>query len=433
MLYTLPVKYKMMLRTVAALFLLAPASVWVARAQTPGETVLHVFNGPRDGIYPASGVFMDGSGNLFGTTSYGGVYNNGFVYKLSPPAAGQTAWTETALYSFPTAHGGIRGSLPESPLLLNASGEVFGTTLLGGGAGDGFSPGDGTLFKLTPPGDGVSPWTENVLYSFASVDGSFNQSGPLGTLLVDGSGNVFGVTETLGTSKCGTVFEIVKGSATVETLYNFTCGADGGYPAAGLISDATGNLYGSTFKYGSGGNGVVFELSPTIGGSWTETPIYSFTGGADGAAPEAKLIFDASGNLYGTAYSGGSLGAGVVFELTPPASGSVWAETVIHTFTEGADGALPHSALISDGGHGFYGTASGGGVGLHKGGVVFHLQPPVSAGGAWTLMTLHQFQGGPDGYIPLGDLIRVNGVLYGVTQGLGTDGSSPGTVYQVVP
>ncbi len=384
------------------LLLLVPASLSVCAAQTqPTLNVLHSFTGTPDGYYPENGVIVDNSGNLFGSTSSGGTYNSGFVYELSPPTAGATTWAETGLYSFPAS--GVLGGYLQSPLWL------------------------------TPPADGMTAWTGSVLLSFMGQDVT-GYTGPVGSLLADGVGNRYGVTETLGTFNCGTVYKLSaptegNASGTYTVLYNFTCGNDGGYPWDGVVSDGIGNLYGTTNKFGAFGAGVVYKLSPPSaeGGAWTETPIYTFTGGADGAGPGAKAVFGANGSLYGTTYGNSQPNTSVVFELTPPAlNGGAWTESVLHTFSGRSDGTSPHAPLISDGGQGFYGTAMLGDGGRHNYGTLFHLQPPAEAGGTWTLAPLYQFTGGSDGALPTGDLLLVHGNLYGVTQGLGI---IPGSVY----
>jgi uncharacterized repeat protein (TIGR03803 family) len=174
-----------------------------------------------------------------------------------------------------------------------------------------------------------------------------------------------------------TPFAAHPAQAQTETvLYNFTYGSDGGDPLSGLTSDGTGNFYGTTQRAGLG-YGTVFELSPNGGGGWNETVLYSFTGGADGAYPYADVIFDGGGNLYGTTYSGGASEYGVVFEVS--GVGTSWTETVLHNFAGGKDGAYPASGLIMGPAGKLYGTTLYGG-GLYGNGAVFELSP---SGGGW--------------------------------------------------
>ena len=231
-----------------------------------------------------------------------------------------------------------------------------------------------------------------------------------------------------------------------ETVsYTFTGGSDGAGPAAGLLSDGKGNLYGTTVNGGNiaGANcpglnpptgcGVVFELSPPGAGTgpWTENVLYTFNGGSDGAYPQASLIFDANGNLYGTTSNGGKMsgsicsglgGCGVVFELSPPKSGTgPWTETPIYTFTgANGDGAVPYASLVFDAKGNLYGTTIGGGIGDGKGnnqdGTVFELTPPSGGSGPWKEATLYSFAGGSEGGDPVANVIfDTNGNLYGTT------------------
>jgi len=235
--------------------------------------------------------------------------------------------------------------------------------------------------------------------------------------------------------------------------YTFTGGSDGAAPTAGLISDSKGNLYGTATNGGdiSGANcpglnpptgcGVVFELTPPSGGSgsWTESVLYTFTGGSDGAYPQAALIFDAKGNLYGTAANGGDTsgsnctatgGCGVVFELSPPSGGAgPWTETVLYTFTGTPDGSVPFAGLIFDAKGNLYGTTAGGGASGF--GTVFELSPPSGGTGSWTETLLYSFSGSSDGDSPVAGLIfDAKGNLYGTTV---NGGSAFGVVFELSP
>jgi len=367
------------------------------------ETVLYTFTGGSDGAVPYAGLTFDSKGNLYGTTAHGGdtsgsncsgIGGCGVVFELSPPSGGNGPWTETVLYTFT---GGSDGGVPYASLTFDTAGNLYGTTSGGG------SSTYGVVFELGPPSDEKSPWNETVLYAFT---GSDDGESPLAGLIFDSNGNLYG-TAFGGKAGYGVAFELSppsggSGPWNEAVLYTFHSRSDGGYPYAGLIFDSKGNLYGTTSNGGdtSGPNchatrgcGVVFELSPPTGGNdnWTETPLYSFTGGSDGGYPDAGLIFDSKGNLYGTTGQGGNLsgsncsdssGCGVVFELSPPTGGSgSWPETVLYTFNGGADGADPSASLIFAKGN-FYGTAYSGGdmsgsncSGTGGCGVVFQLSP----------------------------------------------------------
>lgn len=373
--------------------LLAIATQAFAASQ---EQVLYSFcktSGCPDGDAPAAGLVSDAAGNFYGTTYGGGQYNFGTVFQLTPNGNG--TWTHTLLYSF----GGYPedSASPYAGLIFDSKGNLYGTTY-NGGVFNG-----GTAFELSPGKKGA--WTEQVLYSFGKDDAYFPMAGLIfdangnlygtaafdvfelsphrdGTrtekslctvdglsqaaLVMDASGNLYGTTVNGGSKSWGSVFECSrgkKGNWTATVLHSFK-GKDGRHPEAGLIFDANGNLYGTTFKGGAGypGAGVVFELSPGTNGKWTEKILHTFQGGQDGAGPAAGLIFDASGNLYGTTWAGGSnYDAGTVFELSPGANGT-WTETVLHSFGGGTDGTEPIAPLILDGSGNLYGTTSLGGA-----------------------------------------------------------------------
>src|ERR1039458_4539934 len=205
---------------------------------------------------------------------------------------------------------------------------------------------------------------EQVLHSFQN-DGADGVD-PYAGLIFDGAGNLYGTTWQGGTYGYGTVFELTPtagGTWTENVLWSFGSGTDGTSPVAGLIFDAVGNLYGTTLQGGTYGYGTVFELTPAAGGTWTEKVLYSFGSGTDGANPYAVLIFDAAGNLYGTTYFGGSsdAGNGTVFEVSPSAGG-VWTEHVLHRFGNGTDGIWPQAGLVFDAVGNLYGTTSVGGT-----------------------------------------------------------------------
>ena len=268
-----------------------------------------------NGGYPEAGLISDSQGNLYGTTNRGGASNAGTVFELTPPAIAGGAWTETVLHAFT---GGSDGGNPEAGLIADSQGNLYGTTYQGGASGYG------TVFELTPPAIAGGAWTETVLHAFAAgSDGAFPAAG----LIADSKGNLYGTTIGGGGSNAGagTVFELmppaIAGGAWTETVrHAFTAGGDGGYPAAGLIADSKGNLYGTTTGGGGSGYGpgTVFELTPPANNFevWREAVLYAFTGGSDGGNPAGALIVDSNGNLYGTTYIGGASGHGTVFELT---------------------------------------------------------------------------------------------------------------------
>ncbi len=351
----------------AAVFALAVALTQSAQAQRPAtggiwtEKVLHTFGHGTDGAAPYAGLIFDAAGNLYSTTWQGGTYDYGTVFELTPTGGG--GWTENVLHSF--NHNGTDGYSPIPGLIFDAAGNLFGTTSAGGSYNCGLYV-CGTVFELTSGG------TETVLHSFNGTGGAF----PIAGLIFDAAGNLYSTTEYGGDYDYGTVFELTSGGAeTVLHSFNNN-GTDGYEPSAGLIFDAAGNLYGTTSEGGLYGYGTVFELTPTGGGSWTEHVLHSFNNnGTDGYEPSAGLIFDAAGNLYGTTSEGGTYcepdGCGAVFELSLGRGG--WTETVLYSFSGGTDGAVPWAGLIFDAAGNLYGTTAEGGTYAY--GTVFQLTP----------------------------------------------------------
>jgi hypothetical protein len=373
-------RYALVAITLLTLVTYASASSWK-------EQVLYSFQGGSDGAVPSSGVVFDRSGNLYGTT-YGGGADNcapvaacGTVYELSPPARKGDSWTETVLYVFKGKQYND-GESPSGGVVLDKTGNVYGTTAYGG-TGDcvllGIKGGCGTFFELSPPKQKGGAWTETILYSFQSGnDGYF----PWGTLTWDSKGNLYGATEFGGGKGntcnvyfqyCGTVFKLSppnqKGGAWTErVLHSFAGDTDGANPNGGLLLDSKGAIYGTT---SSGGNqgcqyqgevgcGTAFKLTPPTkkGGVWTQEQLHVFSGGNDGANPNGNLVLGkGAGDLYGTA-GGGKESRGVVFRFAPT-RGSRWVEIVIYNFTDGKDGLGP-SAVIMDSSGNLYGPALGG-------------------------------------------------------------------------
>jgi uncharacterized repeat protein (TIGR03803 family) len=371
-------------------------SLSAASAQT--FTLLYQFRSGPGGINPYAGVVRDTKGNLYGTTYNDGAFAAGTVFRIN------TAGKEKVLHSFSQTDGD--GAFPwYGTLARDSSGNLYGTSITGGIAGELCC---GTVFEVTASG------TETVLYRFTGIDGDgFPQNGAVR----DSSGNLYGTTQNGGPDNAGTVFKVdPSGKKTV--LYSFTGSTDGAYPMAGVVLDAKGNLYGTTSGgglYSFGGYGTVFKLDPT----GKETVLYTFMGANDGSSPEAGVIRDSQGNLYGTTYLGGTAGAGTVFKVDPQGQ-----ETVLHNFAGGNDGGLPIGAsLARDSAGNLYGTTPQGGS--TDFGVVFK----INAKGNETI--LHTFSGS-DGKIPYGTLILDKaGNLYGTTYEGGAYGG--GVVFKIAP
>jgi uncharacterized repeat protein (TIGR03803 family) len=402
------------------------------------EKVLHAFTSKADGAAPLTGPVFDNAGNLF-VPSYAGATGNcytsttqygcGGVVKLSPNGSG--GWTTTGVFDFnPTD-----GATPNGGLLADGLGGFYGTTTYGG------QYAQGEVFRLSQVKGG---WAKTKIYEFTGGNDGAN---PLASLILDSAGNLYGTAAGGGSgycttfyNGCGAVFELSpqsNGTWTQTVLHQFTPN-EGGTPMGPLVFDSAGNLFG-TAGYGGRsscfgeGCGMVFELSPAGGGTWTEQVLYSFRGGLDGGVPTGTLVVDSSDNVFGTASYGGKGEGGLAFKLS--ASGGTWTETIIHNFN-GADAYAPHSGLMVDAAGNFYGTAGGGPNGM---GVVFELIP--GGNGIWTEKTLYNFNGAPnDGAGPYSNVtFDLAGNLYGTTTygGTGTicnvGGGSCGTAFKMVP
>lgn len=377
---------------------------------------------------------MDSSGDLFGTTSLGSqtlcdlaeVNGCGVVFELLKSSNG---YTETVLYSFGSNSSISDGASPFAGLIMDAAGNLYGTTTYGGSPNclvDLGVDGCGTVFELVKSSNGYS---EKILYTFTGPDGAYPYAG----LTMDSTGNLYGTTYNGGACGFGTVFELAQSTAGyAETvLHSFGCtSTDGWYPYAGLIIDAADNLYGTTESAGDSGCGTVFELANS-NGNYTENVLYSFKGGTDGQMPVGGLIFDSSGDLYGTTEEGGLYGYGTVFELVN--SLSSYSEKVLYSFRglSNNDGQAPAVTLLMDSLGNLYGTASRGGAGcLPQGcGAVFEL---TESSGTYVEELLHNFGAPGDGENPTGALVMDNsGNLYGTTA-VGGD-LQLGTVFEVNP
>jgi uncharacterized repeat protein (TIGR03803 family) len=289
------------------------------------------------------------------------------------------------------------------------------------------------ILAVASAGPALAASTYSQIYVFTGqADGGFPEAG----LIADSAGALYGTASSDGTGHSGAIYQLSPPAAgkkhwTQTTLYNFTGGADGATPLAGLLADSTGALYGTTYAGGdANGDGVVFKLTPPEKGqaAWTEKVIHGFANGADGAEPEGGLIADASGNLYGTTTGGGSGVVGTVWELSPPAQGqTAWTETILYNFTGNNDGGEPFGAVLMGSDGSLYGTTAGYGASNY--GTVYQLTPPKKAGGAWGFNLLHAFAGGADGEVPRAGLIAdSSGALYGTTAGFD---NSYGTVFKL--
>lgn len=422
-----------LIAALAIVFVLTVVISPAAQAQTFQE--IHTFTGGSDGGTPWTGVTLDRAGNAYGTTrNYGNGY--GTVYELKKREGN---WMVNPLYNFNFTDGAYsRARVVFSP----TDGTLYGT------AGGGQDPGEcspygcGIVFNLRPKPtfcpSVLCPWLETVLYSFpGGNDGYFPGNGDL---VFDPAGNMYNMTccgGSLGNGPYGTAFELTPsgGGWSYSVIYNFGSGSDGRNSNGGVIFDDSGNLYGTTMDGGLSGVGTVFQLVPIMGG-WMENLLYSFRNSTDGAYPTADLWFDrSSGNLYGTTSSGGSGGGGTVFELTPGTNGN-WTFTLLYSLvgsgggncqTPGYGGPGPWGQLTIAQGN-LYGTTLCDGA--NNIGSVFELTPTSMP--PWTYTSLHDFTGGADGKYPFSNVtFDAGGNLYGTASAGGSQGV--GVVWEITP
>jgi uncharacterized repeat protein (TIGR03803 family) len=408
--------------TAAWLCLAPPAS---ASARAGAEKVLYSFAG-ANGAGPLNGVIDGPGGKLYGTTVFGGRHGLGCVYALTPSGSG---YTEKVLFSF----GNADGAKPGGNVAAGAHGDLFGETVIGG------AHQNGVAFELVPAGSGS--YTEKVLHTFT---GGADGGQPIGAPVLDARGDVFGVTQFGGTGGQGVIYELTRSASgyTEHVLHSFASQA--GQPQAGLTMTSTGTLFGTL--YGASAvntNGTVFRLQLTRAGP-VYADIYNFLGGTDGSNPFAVLTVDGhTGAIYGTTeYGGGSGSLGTVFSLTPAGPG--YTERVLHSFTTHRGGFLPQAPLLREANGDLFGVTDIGGTGCSGIGcsTVFELVP---AGTAYTFRVLYRFTGPPDGAEAewAGLIPGPAGTMIGATRSGGTarncaDGGPGGalgcgTIYQITP
>ena len=387
-----------------------------ATAQT--FTVIHTFTGGGDGAIPQAGLTMDAAGNFYGTTSSGGYMGSdecrtrngcGVVFKLTHKPSG---WILVPFYSF---QGGTDGNGPLSRVVPGPNGGLYGTTYSGGSPG---CSGDtcGTVYRVTPQArvceKAFCSGTETVLYRFTGGRDGANPT--WGDLNFDQAGNVYGTTLQGGDNGVGAVFTLSPshGGWTESTLYSFAL-ETGAYPQSGVIFDSAGNLYGAASNYGLYGYGMIYQLAPSASG-WSESTLYSFQGAADGLGPVGGLVFDSSGNLYGTTVAAGAgTGGGTVYKLANLPGG--WSFATLYSLS-GAYGG-PDDSLTMDAAGNLYGTTYEDGA--FEYGSVFKLSP--QSDGSWLYSDLHDFTpGSTDGRWPVGSVfVDANGNLFGTASGGG--------------
>lgn len=398
------------IRTAASVAVFLVVAI-TAQAQT--FTVLHQFTGGADGSNPYSSLTMDHAGNLYGVAPFGGIRNCetqngigcGVAFKLIHSHSG---WLFSTLYEFSAGSG---GSIPVGTPYITSDG-IYGATDGGGNSNcrGTFGDGCGTVFYLQPKPNFCAslacPWVNTVLYRFT---GGADGSDPWTGVVLDGAGNIYGTTYAGGSSQLGVAYELSRSGSTwtESTIHTFVGAGDGANPISAPILDGSGNVYGTTENGGSCGGtgcGTVFELSPT-GSGWNKNILYNFTGAF--ATPLAGLIFDAQGNLYGSASVPNS-----VFELSPSSGG--WSASLLYS-DESLDVQSFRSTLARDAAGNLYGTSEFGGQSQCAQGCGFVYKLTPSSGG-WAFTQLYSFTGGSDGANPTGGVVLdSSGNIYGTT------------------
>jgi uncharacterized repeat protein (TIGR03803 family) len=388
----------MMRRNYFALLLLIAATV--AAHGKEQLTTLYTFQGGSAGAAPIGDIATDSKGNIYGTIYYGGADGLGTVYEVSPPAAGQTAWTETLLWGFSKTDGH-----PSGGLIRDKRGNLYGTTY------PRRRGGCGTVWELR---NTMSGWKYSTLWTFQG--GTSDGCEPSAALNFDASGALYGNTLEGGASNDGTVFKLVPPASgskawSESVLWSFNGSGDGDFPSTQMTFDSAGNLYGNCEEGGANGLGTAWQLVPPPSGVtvWTRNLLWTFGGANDGSYPtHGPMVFDAMGNLYGTTEFGG-IGNGIAFELSPPsAGGTQWTESVLFSFKEGRK---PTSGPA---------MTTKGELIVPTGSSLTALYPPSAGDTSWRAFSLAQVGGNPRAPPLLGHKNTVFGTAYTSGKGLGT-------------
>ena len=409
-----------MFRRIPALLAIVSLAIFLTSAfAVSGEQVTYSFDGDPNGSTPSARLIADANGNLYGTAASGCAFNYGCVFELSKV---EDSWIETVLFNF----SGPDGATPTTSLLLDAVGNLYGTTALGGDFNSGVA------FQLTST---HGTWNETVLHSFGSGTDGYTPS----ELILDSTGNLYGITQFGGDSSSGpdnggTVYRLTltDGQWNETILYSFPgsfLGPDGDLPIGGLALDKTGNLYGVTQAGGVYGKGAVFTLTATAEGTFAESIIHSFHI-LDGNLPNSTPVFDSAGNLYGTTFFGGAVrdcpneGCGVIYELKKNSDGT-WTEILLRQLQK-ADGWEAVGPVVFDSVGNLYAAAQAGGA--FTWGSIFQLSPRSQT--PWPEHIIHYFANYPDGASPYaGVTFDSVGNLFGTTSGGGA--SQMGTIFEI--
>jgi uncharacterized repeat protein (TIGR03803 family) len=401
-----------------AAFLVSVSLLCGAATAQDDLRVLYHFGYGNDGHYPDTDLVPDAAGTLYGMTVQGGFWNSGTVFRFQPEPVGWTLWT---IYEFTS---GPDGGQPYGGVTLDTAGNIYGTAVVGGDWTGCPEDGCGVVWRLQP--DGLGGWVQDVIHAFQNIDGY----GPGGPLSFDAQGNLYGMTPGGGGFGMGTVFQLrptPTGPWQHRVIHHFTGGEDGGGGSkARLLIEPDGTMYGVATTGGAYGLGTAFRMAPVPGTGWEYEVLHAFRGIPDGIFPYGGLIKDAQGNLYGTTYYGGVDDLGTVYRLSQV--GGTWTSTVLHDFAGGNDGAYPISALAFGTNGAMYGTTSLGGV--SGDGTVFKMTK--NAAGVWRTKVVYAFDGS-DGELPYSGLIMdpVTQDLFGTAVHGGENGD--GTIYRFSP
>ena len=403
--------------TTAILAVFALATVLVRGAGATSTTkVIYSFAGDEEGEYPDTELVRDGAGNLYGSSVLGGDFGSGTVFQLAPDGS------HTVLYSFT---GGVDGAEAYGGVTLDADGNLYGATVAGG-TGQSCEGGCGVVYKLTNNG---GTWTQTVLHDFTGAD---DGSGPGSAPSIDRAGNLYGMTPTGGAFAAGTIYRLhprQDGTWQFSVVHAFTSGDDGlGGSKGRMIFDRQGHIFGASTAGGANGSGTIFQLRRSRTG-WELKVLYAFQGQPDAGFPYGSLLFDESGNLFGTSYYGGANGLGAVYEVSPRPGGA-WREKVLYSFQGQPDGANAISGLVFGPNGEMYGTTSEGGASGCDCGTVFKIAQGQN--GTWTESVVYAFTGTPDGRYPYDGMVADGaGNYYGTTVGGGD--ADDGAIYQFTP
>jgi uncharacterized repeat protein (TIGR03803 family) len=403
-------------RTLTSIGILASALLLLA-ATLAKTGVIYSFAGDEDGEYPDTDLVMDAAGNLFGTTVSGGDFGGGTAFELTRTGSN---WTHTVLYDFRAQRD---GGEPYGGVTLDAQGNLYGTAVVGGTGGTCVEEGCGVVYELTNSG---GTWSEKVIHNFTGGNDGY---GPGQGLTIGPDGSLYGMTPTGGADGLGVIYQLQPQGASwnFQVIHTFTGGDDGATGSKGRLLLRSGAIYGVATAGGANGSGTAFQLRPSPGGGeWQFRTLYAFAGQPDAGFPYGALVADDAGNLYGTTYYDGANNLGSVYRLHRVAGGT-WTEQLLYSFQGNSDGSGPISNLVFDRAGNLYGTTSEGGALGCGCGTIFEL-----AAGTFSERIVYRFTGAPDGDSPYSGMVGDGaGNFFGTTVRGGA--SDEGAVFRFRP